>query len=70
LREIEAIALARLAAPILPGPQDDWMDITEAARYMRVGKDFLYSRKQLGKRVGSKLVFSRKTLDRFIEKSR
>jgi hypothetical protein len=70
LEEIRAVALARLAAPVAPAPPDEWLDIEQAAKYLRVDKSFLYHRKHLGKKAGGKLLFSRKSLDRFVEKAR
>jgi hypothetical protein len=70
LAEVNAVALARLAAPVATAPPDEWLDIETAAVYLNVRKDFLYRRKHLGKKVGNRLVYSRKTLDRFVEKSR
>jgi hypothetical protein len=71
LAEVNAIALARLAAPVAPAQPDEWLDIEQASKHLRVEKDFLYERsKLLGKKAGGKLLFSRKRLDAFVEKSR
>jgi excisionase family DNA binding protein len=70
LEEIRAVALARLSAPVAPAPPDEWLTIEEAAKYIRVEKDFLYERsKRLGKKAGGRLLFSRKTLDAFVKNS-
>jgi hypothetical protein len=71
LATIQAIAFARLVSPVNESRDDEWMDVARAAQYLCVEKSFLYQRsKQLANRVGSRLVFSRKALDRFVERSK
>jgi len=71
LATIHAIAFARLALPVIESRDDEWLDVARAAQYLCVQKSFLHQRsRQLGKRVGRRLVFSRKALDRFVERSK
>jgi hypothetical protein len=71
LATIHAIAFARLVSPVIESRDDVYLNITQAAQYLCVEKSFLYQRShQLGKRVGRRLVFSRKALDRFVERSK
>jgi hypothetical protein len=73
LREVEAVALARLSTPNVEARPDDLLDVPAAAMRMHVSQDYLYrnhKRLPFTKRMGRKLLFSSSGLDAFLKKSK
>jgi Helix-turn-helix domain len=72
LREIEATATARLAAPGVP-TEDTLLEVPEAAHRLGVSPDYLYrnhKRFAFTRRMGRKLLFSSSGLDAYLRKSK
>jgi predicted DNA-binding transcriptional regulator AlpA len=76
LRQVEAIAMMRLAAPTAgPASPDELVAVPEAARRLGISKSYLYHHasgkfKDLAKREGRKVLFSSKGIQQYISKRR
>jgi hypothetical protein len=70
LAEVNAVALARLAAPPAAA-HDELLDVTETARRLGVSEDYVYRhhrRFSFTRRQGKKLLFSSLGLDRHMSR--
>ena len=73
LAEIQAVALARLAAPAAPAPPDERIAVREAAHRLGVSPDYLYrhwKKFPFTRREGRKLLFDTAGLDSYLKKAR
>jgi hypothetical protein len=72
LREVEAVALARLASPPIE-TKDELLDVPTAAARLSVSPDYLYRnhrRFPFVRRMGKRLLFSSAGLDAYLKRSR
>jgi hypothetical protein len=73
LEQAKATAWARLQAPTAQQGHDELLDVTEAARRLGIGVDYLYrhaSEYLFTRRQGRKLLFSAQGLDKHIRQQR
>ncbi len=72
LREVEAVAMARLTAPA-QNPPDELLEVREAAARLSISPAYLYrhhKRFPFTRRIGRRLLFSSAGLDSYLKKSR
>jgi len=70
LERIRATAFARMMSPPAT-PRDELLDIGEAAKRLRVSRDYLYrrhARLPFTRRMGSKILFSANGIDSYLRK--
>jgi predicted DNA-binding transcriptional regulator AlpA len=70
LEEIRATAIARLSSPAVPPPEDELLDVEEAARRLGMSKDYLYRNHAalpFVRRMGKRLLFSSRGIEKYIK---
>jgi len=73
LREVEAVALARLSAPTAQTAPDQSLSLKEAAERLGMSRDYLYRHwreYRFARQEGRKILFSSNGLDGHLRKAR
>jgi hypothetical protein len=70
LREIEAVALGRLSAPITPAPPDESLNVKQAAKRLGISPSYLYKNHghyKFARHEGGRLIFSASGLEKYLQ---
>ncbi len=71
LEEIRCTALARLTSPAPALPQDQLLDVDQAAQRLGVSSDYLYRHSRefpFSRHIGKRLLFSSSGIDKYLNR--